>query len=324
MKHLYRIIAICGLLIITSTGYSKTSALSLRSGPPTFTINEGETIVLHGTSANAVAYQWYKDGVKISGAFNMDYTTGIAGIYTVVAFNIDGCASDPSNGIVVVVTPVVVKPDTAVDLAVSIQSTNTKAQPGDTYNYIVTANNNSQISGTQVKVTYVLPALINYVPQFDPADSVSYDPTTRTLTWIIGTLVTNKPMNLTVNVQVVQPGVIESQVDIKGKQPDPNLANNLAIVVQQVNPLIIPNVFTPNGDGVNDTFFIPGLDTYTETEITIINRWGNDVYEKKNYQNDWTGPGLPEGTYFYVLRVKTIAGVWDVYKGYVTLLRSKM
>jgi len=45
--------------------------------------------------------------------------------------------------------------------------------------------------------------------------------------------------------------------------------------------------------------------------------------KKKNYQGDWTGNGLVEGTYYYVLRALTLAGVWDVYKGYVTLLRAR-
>jgi gliding motility-associated-like protein/uncharacterized repeat protein (TIGR01451 family) len=320
MKYLYKAIVMWGLLIITSTaGYSQSLGI-----PPllTFKINEGTTIVLHGSSIGAAAYQWYMNGVKINGATGKDYTTGQAGVYTVIAYNAEGCPSVQSSGVQVIVNPL--KPDTTVDLAITIQSTNTNASPGQTYNYIIVANNNSTPTGTQVKVTYVLPPQITYEPQNGVGSgTVSYNPATRLLTWNINELTTDRPVSLTVPVRVLQPGVIESTVDIKGKQPDPILANNMAQTVQQVNPLIIPNVFTPNGDGINDTFFIPGLDTYTENEITIINRWGNDVYEKKNYKNDWTGNGLVEGTYFYILKVLTLAGNWDVYKGYVTLIRTK-
>ncbi len=342
MRHLCKIIFICGLLIVTKAGYP----LTLRSTPqvdgqPTFTINEGASIVLHGASTLAAAYQWYKDGVRIPGAVNKDYTTTQAGTYTVVAFNIQGCPSEISEGVIVIVKPIPppdgppaippiilpptspIKQDTAVDLMVTILSTNPKAQQGDNYNYILTANNNSSIEGTQVQVQYQLPPQLSYIPQPNSNGSITYNPATRVLTWNINRLVENQPVNLTITVKVLQPGVILSSVDIKGKQLDPILANNKAQTVQQVNPLIVPNVFTPNGDGVNDTFFIPGLETYTENEITIINRWGNDVYEKKNYKNDWTGNGLVEGTYFYILRAKTLAGVWDVYKGYVTLIRSR-
>ena len=297
----------------------------------TYTIGIGTTIVLHGGTPGAVAYQWAKDGIKIPGAVNKDYTTGSAGTYTVIAYNAEGCESAISDGVIVIVStfgPPPTSPikilDTLVDLAISIASSNIKAQQGQSYNYVLTANNNSPITGTDVQVTYALPPQLAYDPQFGSnTGAVNYDAATRTLTWIVGRLSMDNPQTLVVPVKVLQPGTIQSTVDITGKQRDPVLANNMAMVVQQVNPLIIPNVFTPNGDGVNDYFFIPGLDTYSENEITIINRWGNVVYEKKNYQGDWTGNGLPEGTYYYVLRAFTLAGVWDVYKGYVTLLRAK-
>jgi len=327
MRHLYKIIFICGLLII-SNGYAQTTGTSPQSAPVTFNISEGQSIVLHAGSNFAAAYQWYKDGIAIPGGTTKDYSTSQAGTYSVIAFNAQGCQSDVSEKVLVVVTGVSIPPtpaDTSVDLMITIRSTNTKASPGDNYNYVLTANNNSKPTGTDVKVTYVVPPQIEYDPQINGtgAAAVAYNASTHTLTWDVGQVTQNTPVSLSVPVKVLQPGSIESVVNIKGREHDPILANNVAQVVQQVNPLIIPNVFTPNGDGVNDTFFIPGLDTYTDTEITIINRWGNVVYEKKNYQNDWTGPGLPEGTYFYLLRVKTIAGVWDVYKGYVTLLRTK-
>ena len=101
----------------------------------------------------------------------------------------------------------------------------------------------------------------------------------------------------------------------------------------QVEPvkLKIPNVFTPNGDGVND-YFIIALDNgnsggtsggdakgtreegleyenyepmnryYESSELTIFNRWGRVVFHSKDYQNDWDGGGLSDGTYFYVLK----------------------
>lgn len=69
--------------------------------------------------------------------------------------------------------------------------------------------------------------------------------------------------------------------------------------------LFMPDGFTPNGDGINDTFSIAHPDNI-KLEIQIFNRWGNVVYESKDYQNDWDGKGsgsflgkqLPNGTYY--------------------------
>jgi gliding motility-associated-like protein len=65
----------------------------------------------------------------------------------------------------------------------------------------------------------------------------------------------------------------------------------------------IPNIFTPNGAGGNDTFFIEGLDKYSGSELTVYNRWGNLVYESSDYKNDWRAADLSEGNYWYVLKL---------------------
>jgi gliding motility-associated-like protein len=87
--------------------------------------------------------------------------------------------------------------------------------------------------------------------------------------------------------------------------------------------LKIPNLFTPNGDGVNDYFEIRGLSNYPNNELIIVNRWGNEVFRQTNYQNKWDGKGLNEGTYYYLLYIrKTDGSIFQVLKGYTTLLRT--
>nr|WP_199158726.1 gliding motility-associated C-terminal domain-containing protein [Pedobacter sp. ASV2] len=87
--------------------------------------------------------------------------------------------------------------------------------------------------------------------------------------------------------------------------------------------LVVPNLFTPNGDGTNDAFEIRGVELFAENELVIVNRNGNEVFRTKDYQNNWTGEGLNEGTYFYVLRVKESASSdWEVFKGFITLIRA--
>ncbi|QNF31725.1 DUF11 domain-containing protein [Adhaeribacter swui] len=85
--------------------------------------------------------------------------------------------------------------------------------------------------------------------------------------------------------------------------------------------LIFPTAFTPNGDGKNETWEVKNLTKFPENEVQIINRWGNEVYRAKNYQNDWRANGLGEATYFYVLRVKLCDNTTKVYRGYITVVR---
>ena len=80
--------------------------------------------------------------------------------------------------------------------------------------------------------------------------------------------------------------------------------------------LVIPNAVTPNGDGKNDFFFIQGLSDYDSADLTIFNRWGNEVYRSLNYQQNWSGEGLNEGTYYYRLVLRK-RGEETIHKGWV-------
>ena len=59
---------------------------------------------------------------------------------------------------------------------------------------------------------------------------------------------------------------------------------------------VVPNVFTPNGDGINDFWVIENLPP--GTAVAIYNRWGQQVYFSPAYANNWAGEGLPAGNYF--------------------------
>ena len=84
--------------------------------------------------------------------------------------------------------------------------------------------------------------------------------------------------------------------------------------------VVIPNVFTPdNGDGLNDVFFIKNLDKNPNAQLMIFSRWGLEVFSSSNYQNDWNGNDLPDGTYFYTLVLQN----GKDYKGALKLIRKK-
>lgn len=62
----------------------------------------------------------------------------------------------------------------------------------------------------------------------------------------------------------------------------------------------LPNIFTPNGDGINDFFIIDEAIIYPNNYLVITNRWGNIVFEEHGYRNTFGGYGLTDGVYFYV------------------------
>ncbi|GGH71053.1 gliding motility-associated-like protein [Filimonas zeae] len=78
--------------------------------------------------------------------------------------------------------------------------------------------------------------------------------------------------------------------------------------VKVLRPVIVPNVFSPNGDGIHDTWDITNLDRYTGCSVTVFNRYGQQVFTSAGYAVRWNGTSngkvLPAGTYYYVIDFK--------------------
>lgn len=74
------------------------------------------------------------------------------------------------------------------------------------------------------------------------------------------------------------------------------------LVMKEHCDIMIPNIITPNNDGLNDYFYIQGLDNYPATKLTIYDRNGTLLFSTNDYQNNWGGDNLPNGTYFYIIR----------------------
>lgn len=84
--------------------------------------------------------------------------------------------------------------------------------------------------------------------------------------------------------------------------------------------LVIPNVFTPNGDGKNDVFEILSQNI-VELNCVIFNRWGKQVAEITKPDGVWDGKNASDGTFFYVLKAKGLDDVEYDLKGTITMLK---
>ncbi len=105
------------------------------------------------------------------------------------------------------------------------------------------------------------------------------------------------------------------------------IANYIDFIDDCPDRVLVAETFSPNGDGINDYFVIPLISEHPQNELTVFNRWGAQVYSKVNYDNSWDGRSssstlnsdiLPEGTYFYVLKLDDGS---RVLKGFIYIKR---
>ncbi|MEO1623929.1 MAG: gliding motility-associated C-terminal domain-containing protein [Bacteroidota bacterium] len=129
-------------------------------------------------------------------------------------------------------------------------------------------------------------------------------------------------------------GLVQFQYELCAEQCS-NLCDTATVLINLSMPLPprdpladIPNGITPNGDLTNDAFVIPYLldnpSAFPQRQLTVFNRWGDIVFQAQPYQNNWrgtdqSGKDLPEGTYYFVLRLDLSEGL--IYKGDISILR---
>jgi gliding motility-associated-like protein len=120
--------------------------------------------------------------------------------------------------------------------------------------------------------------------------------------WVDGLLLPEKGRTL-VNPE---PGIYH--VQITNGYGCVAISDTFRVAAKEVGSFVSEG-FSPNGDGLNEVFFIEGAEEYTELSLLVMNAWGDVVYESERYLNDWRGIGptgkpLPDGVYYYVIRVE--------------------
>jgi len=80
------------------------------------------------------------------------------------------------------------------------------------------------------------------------------------------------------------------------------------VFIKVYKNVVVPNAFSPNGDGINDVWQIRGLSSYPDAVLQVFNRYGQQLYYSKSYNIPWDGTfkgtQLPVGTYYYVVDLK--------------------
>jgi gliding motility-associated-like protein len=128
-------------------------------------------------------------------------------------------------------------------------------------------------------------------------------------------------INTTANSQVQSGRKYRIVAYKKGDQSVQSVSNEVTIVPSMT--MYIPNTFTPNGDGLNDTFGISG-EAINEFSMRIFNRWGQLIFETSNANQRWDGTlqgeKASEGTYIYKITAKGPTGIKQTREGNFNLI----
>ncbi|QTE35099.1 gliding motility-associated C-terminal domain-containing protein [Mucilaginibacter gossypii] len=332
---------------------SASNVLTLTVGAPPQSTATANTPVCAGTTltlsaSTGVSYQWtgpngFTSAIQSPTIDNV--TAAAAGTYSVTVKSSSGCEVTATVPVVVNAQPVAavdaVEPiceGSSVTLNASGGSTyswlpatglsdasiaNPVASPTDNTLYTVTVSNGTCTSTATVQVDVIKKPVANagpdrYITQGQSTTlngstkgtNVSYYWTpTDNLSSSLELTPTASPMeDITYTLHVVSnSGCGDEATD--------------QVFVRVYKKVVIPNTFTPNGDGVNDTWAIEALNTYQTSTTQVFNRYGGLVFKSTGYPEAWdgrsNGQDIPSGTYYYVIDLKN----GNVMSGWVMVVR---
>jgi gliding motility-associated-like protein len=205
------------------------------------------------------------------------------------------------------------------------------------YRLLVTDKTNGCSSTTNMKIdtgtltaSFVAEPEIGYAPMNVTFVNNSFASTATTNisnVWSLGngkTTTTSVLSNIT--TQYTQPGTYT--ITLFARRGICIDSTYRVIEVQTPSGIKVPNIFTPNGDGVNDVFFLQEAKNLVEINAKITDRWGRVVYEIKSDKGQiaWDGRNMlgeeaDEGVYLFIITARGHDGIMFEEKGNITLLR---
>ncbi|WP_350288344.1 gliding motility-associated C-terminal domain-containing protein [uncultured Croceitalea sp.] len=194
---------------------------------------------------------------------------------------------------------------------ISLQKTVNNPRPsiGSEITFTITLTNIGSGRATNIGIEELLPRGYRFIS----ANASVGDFDVQENFWEIAVLETSESATLELVVEVLETDDYLNIVQLAFvDQYDADISNNIAQVGIEPSCLIFYNEFSPNGDGVNETFKIDCISRYPNNVLKVFNRWGNLVFEQQGYNNEWNGISsgratlskedfLPVGTYFYIL-----------------------
>ena len=301
------------------------------------TVCQGYTLTL--TASGGASYTWTGPNLPSTNTNPLiitNVTSANSGIYTVQALSDSGCTSPPVQTVVNVIPKVVAAISNNVAICAG-QSTQLTASGGPFYKWTPsTGLDNDHIANPIASPLQTTTYTVD-------VSNGGCDDNTRTVT----VTVNNNPVaNAGFPIKLFE----GQTANLKGTASGDNITNvfwspstalsdphsltptasptdditytlnvvsqtcgtaTSTVFVRVYKKIIIPNTFTPNSDGKNDTWNIEALVTYPESITTVFNRYGQPVYEGKGYAVPWDGrykgDFVAPGTYYYMIDLKNNA-----------------
>lgn len=260
----------------------------------------GAALSFTATATNAGSiptYQWMVNGQQINNPGSVYATSMLAGgdKVTCVVVNNDGCtpvSSPVSEAANIIADPVQVS---TVTIAASVPM---PVCQGKEITFTPTPANYQTGSGAPTYLWYVNSALVSNSDTYTTKMLADGDQVYCAMT-TYGKCVAPTPAQ-------------SNTIDI-------SLTPEVGCIIA---PIVIPNAFTPNGDGRNDTWNIPALANYPGCIVSVFNRHGISVFRSVDYTKAWNGNYnngvVPSGTYYYIIEPKKGQAKLS---GYVVVIR---
>jgi len=203
----------------------------------------------------------------------------------------------------------------AVDITLSVDKA--EVRQNEQVTFTVKVYNRSSVEAADMLAVSTLPKGVSLLS----CNAANVAKQERSLLVTVPTLRAGEEYSFEVAVRMERKGSVEYLLQLQQNGAAVKEVSSTVNVLSNNVLSIEVTMFTPNGDGINDYFEIPGLLSYPNNEIVVFNRFSDRVYQKRGYTNDWSAAGLPNGNYFYILTVHLDNGTIQKYNGHVAVRR---